>query len=110
MYNGSWDAIRKTTNVSDAELQKRFKNTALYNTLLEILPREDDQEGYETVPDVALMIPSTEEIASRWPGKPQDQIERLIQDYNLECDRLGDMDLNDVYHRVRELAVEDLTS
>ncbi|KAJ8078829.1 hypothetical protein PM082_013112 [Marasmius tenuissimus] len=104
-----WDAIRKTTNVSDAELQKRFKNTALYNTLLETLPREDDQEGYETVPDVALIIPSVEEIASRWPGMPQDQIERLIQDYNLECDKLGDMDLNDVYHRVRELAVEDLT-
>ncbi|KAK1236521.1 hypothetical protein PQX77_000214 [Marasmius sp. AFHP31] len=104
-----WDAIRRTTNVSDAELQKRFKNTALYNTLLEILPREDDQEGYETVPDVALIIPSVEEIASRWPGMPQDQIERLVQDYNLECDKLGDMDLNDVYHRVRELAVEDLT-
>ncbi|KAL0570251.1 hypothetical protein V5O48_011713 [Marasmius crinis-equi] len=105
-----WDAIRKTTNVSDAELQKRFKSTALYHTLLEILPREDDQEGYETVPDVALIIPSVQEIASRWPGMPQDQIERLVQDYNLECDKLGDMDLNDVYHRVRELAVEDLTS
>ncbi|KAF9265417.1 methyltransferase type 11 [Marasmius fiardii PR-910] len=103
-----WDAIRKTTNVSDAELQKRFKSTALYNTLLQVLPRGDDQEGYETVPDVALIIPTTEEVASRWPGMPQDQVERLIQDYSLECDKLGDLDLNDEYHRVRELAEEDL--
>ncbi|KAK7054841.1 hypothetical protein VNI00_003304 [Paramarasmius palmivorus] len=103
-----WDAIRRTTGVTDAELTKRFKDTALYNTLLEILPREHEQEGYETVPDVALIIPTAEEIASRWPGMPQDRIERLIQDYNLECDKLGDLDLNDVYHRIRELAAEEI--
>uniref|UniRef100_A0A0W0FLK8 Uncharacterized protein n=1 Tax=Moniliophthora roreri TaxID=221103 RepID=A0A0W0FLK8_MONRR len=103
-----WDVIRQTTNVTDEELTKRFKDTALYTTLLEILPREHEIEGYETVPDVALIIPSAEEIASRWPGMPQDQVERLIADYNVECDKLGELDLNDVYHRIRELAGEEI--
>lgn len=38
-----------------------------------------------------------------------DQIEAIVQDYNLECDKLGDFDLNDVYYRVRELAASDVT-
>jgi nuclear pore complex protein Nup133 len=104
----SWDAIRKTANISDAELNGRFRSTALYSTLCAILPRDYQPEGYETLPDVALMIPSGAEITSRWPGMPPDQVEAVIQDYNLECDRLGELDLNDVYHRVRELAAHDV--
>jgi len=38
-----------------------------------------------------------------------EQVEALVEDYNLECDRLGEMDLDDVYHRVRELAVHDVS-
>ena len=64
--------------------------------------------GYETSPDEALMTPTMTEITSRWPGFTQEQVEALVQDYNLECDRLGEMDLNDVVHRVRELAVHDV--
>ncbi|KAF5381087.1 hypothetical protein D9615_003993 [Tricholomella constricta] len=103
-----WDSIRKTANVSDAELNARFCNTALYCTLCAILPREYQPEGYETLPDVALITPSAAEITSRWPGLSQEQVDALVQDYNLECDRLGELDLNDVYHRVRELAVHDV--
>lgn len=104
----SWNTIRKTANISDAELNERFRSTALYCTLCAILPREYQPEGYETLPDVALMTPSLEEIGSRWPGMSPDQVEAVIQDYNLECDRLGELDLNDVYHRVRELAAHDV--
>lgn len=64
--------------------------------------------GYETSPDEALITPTTAEMTSRWPGFTQEQIEALVQDYNLECDRLGELDLNDVFHRVRELAVHDV--
>ncbi|KAF8077905.1 hypothetical protein FPV67DRAFT_1405325 [Lyophyllum atratum] len=103
-----WDSIRKTANISDAELNTRFRNTALYCTLCAVLPREHQPQGYETLPDVALLTPSGSEIASRWPGLSPEQIEALVQDYNLECDQLGEMDLNDVYHRVRELAVHDI--
>ncbi|KIK57777.1 hypothetical protein GYMLUDRAFT_45965 [Collybiopsis luxurians FD-317 M1] len=105
-----WKAIQKTVGVGDAELSQRFRETALYFTLLDILSREnqDEPEGYETDPDVALIVPSLEEIASRWPGIPQDQVERVQEDYNLECDRLGELDLEEAYPRVRELAEMEL--
>jgi nuclear pore complex protein Nup133 len=37
-----------------------------------------------------------------------DQVEGLAQDYSVEHDRLGELDLDDVYHRVRELAAHDI--
>ncbi|KAG6851014.1 hypothetical protein H0H93_004501 [Arthromyces matolae] len=103
-----WDTIRKTANVSDAELNARFRSTALYNTLCAVVTRDYQPIGYETSPDEALITPSVTEITSRWPGFTQEQVEALVQDYNLECDRLGELDLNDVVHRVRELAVNDV--
>jgi nuclear pore complex protein Nup133 len=106
--NYSWNMIRKTANVSDVELNERFRGTALYATLCAIISEPDRSEGYETQPDVALMTPSVAEISSRWPGLSLEETEALVQDYNLECDRLGELDLNDVYHRVRELALHDV--
>ncbi|KAF9464745.1 hypothetical protein BDZ94DRAFT_1161306 [Collybia nuda] len=103
-----WDAMRKTANISDAELNEKLRSTALYCTFCAILPREHQPEGYETLPDVALITPSKEEISSRWPGMSPDQVEAITQDYNLECDRLGELDLNDVYYRIRELAAHDI--
>ncbi|KAJ6630853.1 hypothetical protein B0H10DRAFT_2160229 [Mycena sp. CBHHK59/15] len=99
-----WDAIRRTANVSDLELNERFQNTALYSTLSVVLSMENPPEGYDTSPDVALMIPTEAEITSRWPGLSNEQVDALVQDYRFECDKLGDLDLNDVYDRVRELA------
>ncbi|KAF5377077.1 hypothetical protein D9757_007737 [Collybiopsis confluens] len=106
-----WRAIQKTVGVGDVELGQRYRETALYQTLLDILSREmeDEPEGFETDPDVALVVPSLEEIASRWPGIPQDQVERVLEDYNLECDKLGELDLEETYARVRELAEMDLS-
>ncbi|KAF5373775.1 hypothetical protein D9758_000587 [Tetrapyrgos nigripes] len=104
-----WSTIGVTANITDAELSKRYQTTAFYTTLLEILPREHQPEGYETTPDAALMVPSVEEISSRWPGMPQEQISRLMEDYDDEQNILGELDvLNDVYHRVRELAAQEL--
>ncbi|KAJ3755523.1 hypothetical protein EV360DRAFT_96127 [Lentinula raphanica] len=101
-----WQAIQKTSGVGDAELIQRFRQTALYTTFLDILSRPDEEQpdGFETDPDIALIVPTIEELSSRWPGIPQDQIERIHEDYNLECDRLGEFELDEAYARVRELA------
>ncbi|KAJ7449858.1 hypothetical protein FB451DRAFT_741132 [Mycena latifolia] len=101
-----WDAIRRTANVSDHELNERFRATALYATLSIVLSMESPPEGYDTSPDVALVIPTEAEVTSRWPGLSSEQVDALLQDYTLECDKLGDLDLNDVYDRVRELAAQ----
>jgi nuclear pore complex protein Nup133 len=61
-------------------------------------------EGYDTSPDSALVIPTETEITSRWPGLSSEQVDALLQDYTQECDKLGELDLNDVYERIRELA------
>ncbi|TFK76396.1 hypothetical protein BDN72DRAFT_755585 [Pluteus cervinus] len=103
-----WEMIRKTANVTDVELNQRFQSTALFATLCSVLMREDQPEGYETTPDVALIVPSPTEITSRWPGTAPEHVDALIEDYNMECDRLGDLDLNDVYHRIRELAAQQI--
>ncbi|KAJ6547586.1 hypothetical protein B0H19DRAFT_1266498 [Mycena capillaripes] len=99
-----WNAIRRTANVSDHQLNERFRATALYATLSVVLSMESPPEGYDTSPDVALLMPTEAEITSRWPGLSSEQVAALLQDYTLECDKLGDLDLNDVYDRVRELA------
>ncbi|KAJ6502530.1 hypothetical protein C8R45DRAFT_622368 [Mycena sanguinolenta] len=99
-----WDAIRRTANVSDHQLNERFKATALFATLSVVLAMESPPEGYDTSPDAALMIPTETEITSRWPGLSSEQVAALLQDYRLECDKLGDLDINDAYERVRELA------
>ncbi|KAH7871806.1 uncharacterized protein C8R40DRAFT_532912 [Lentinula edodes] len=106
-----WSAIQKTTGIGDAELTQRFRETALYTTFLDILsqPDQDEPEGFETDPDVALVVPTIEEIASRWPGIPQDQVERIHDDYTSECDKLGEFELEESYPRVRELAEYELS-
>lgn len=104
----SWATIQQTSNISDVELNERFRNTALYATLRAVIPREYEPECYETLRDMAELVPTPAEIASRWPGLSPDQTEALVQDYRMECDQLGQLDLNDIYHRVRELAAQDI--
>ncbi|KAK0469814.1 Non-repetitive/WGA-negative nucleoporin C-terminal-domain-containing protein [Desarmillaria tabescens] len=103
-----WNTIRQTANVSDSELSERFRSTALYATFCHILTQTDQPDGYETIPDVSLIIPTADEVSSRWPGMPADEVESIVQDYIFECDTLGDLELNDVYYRIRELAEQDL--
>lgn len=97
----SWETLQKTSDVSDEELNSRYRSTALYLTLCSALERDD---GPIIQPSEALMIPSTEEIVSRWPGMSSEQIESSIVDYNSEQDRLGELDLEDTFLRIHELA------
>jgi nuclear pore complex protein Nup133 len=84
----------KKANVSDTKLNDRFWNTALYGTVCAVLPREDQPEVYEMLPDEALFAPSPPEIASRW------RLSRRIIAWSMN--RLGELDLDDDYHRWRE--------
>jgi nuclear pore complex protein Nup133 len=103
----SWNAIRKTANVSDAELSERFKNTALYTVFSIQLPRVKDEE-FEVQPDEALDIPTAEEIASRWPGMSPEQLNAMTDDYTHEMDTLGELELDEeLFLRVKELATQD---
>ncbi|XP_006458086.1 hypothetical protein AGABI2DRAFT_216285 [Agaricus bisporus var. bisporus H97] len=103
-----WNAIRKTVNVSDAELSERFKRTALYSVLSIQLPRNKADEELEIKPDEALGIPTQEEVASRWPGMSPEQSEAVINDYINEMDALGELELDEeLFIRVRELAGQD---
>ncbi|KAF8798054.1 hypothetical protein BYT27DRAFT_7203757 [Phlegmacium glaucopus] len=94
-----WSVILKTTDVSDAALTERYRGTALYFTLFSGVPSKS--------PGEALMLPSKEEIVSRWPGLSTEQVESLITDYTFEQDQLGEIKLDDVYVRIKELVESD---
>ncbi|KAF9533020.1 hypothetical protein CPB83DRAFT_903494 [Crepidotus variabilis] len=96
-----WETLQKTSDVSDDDLNARYQETALYSILVSALQRED---GPLVQPSEALIIPTPEEMASRWPGMSTDQIEALGGDYISEQDRLGDLELDDVFTRIHELA------
>jgi nuclear pore complex protein Nup133 len=58
-------------------------------------------------PSEALVLPSKEEIMSRWPGLSTEQVESLIMDYMFEHDQLEEFQLDDVYVRIKELVESD---
>ncbi|KII88453.1 hypothetical protein PLICRDRAFT_110437 [Plicaturopsis crispa FD-325 SS-3] len=103
-----WFQIRQTSGISDAELIDRFKNTALYAAILAVAPQRPQPDGYDQNPDQALLIPSAEEISSRWPGMAPEQVDLLALDYSAESDNVERLALDDVYDRVRELALQDV--
>ncbi|KAF9013861.1 hypothetical protein BDQ17DRAFT_1320576 [Cyathus striatus] len=102
-----WEAIQRTANVSDDEVIERYRNTAAYATLCACTEKRDTFPGLAMTPNEALQVPSRDEIASRWPGMSSDQVEGVMQDYNLECDTLGELNLQDVYFRLQHLAEQN---
>lgn len=95
----SWAAILKTTDISDATLTERYRGTALYITLF--------SGALSISPTETLVLPSKEEIVSRWPGLSIEEVESLIMDYTFEQDKLGEFGLDDVYVRIKELVESD---
>ncbi|TCD68905.1 hypothetical protein EIP91_009455 [Steccherinum ochraceum] len=96
-----WKRIQQTANITDAEVNDRFRNSALCAVLQTVNKR------YHVRPKDAGAVPSLEEIASRWPGIPLDEVEALYRDYVAESMRLEELGLDDeVYERVKELAAE----
>jgi nuclear pore complex protein Nup133 len=87
-------------DVTDDELTEKYQNTALYATLA-CGPK------YVLEPSRALVIPSTADIASRWPGLPPDQVEALEKDYAMESQALESLELENDFKRIRELVAQD---
>jgi nuclear pore complex protein Nup133 len=54
-----------------------------------------------------LVLPSKEEIMSRWPGLSAEPVESLIMDYIFEQEQLEGFQLDDVYVRIKELMESD---
>ena len=111
----SWDVIRQTANVTDAQLKARFCATALYHTLILILPtiasaspNESLPEGFDLDPSQCLPVPLMPETSSRFPGMPVEIVGELARDFRAESSVVEKMKLEDVYFRVRELAMEEL--
>jgi nuclear pore complex protein Nup133 len=107
-FRNSWDVIKKTSGVSDAQLNDRFRSTALVATLTATLPKRHQPEGYILSPSQALAVPSLAELSSRWPGMSPEQIEALREDYQEESDLLAEYDLADAFNRARELILDEM--
>ncbi|KAF8136731.1 hypothetical protein EV363DRAFT_1395817 [Boletus edulis] len=114
-YHDDWYAIRQTANVTDAQLKARFCATALYHTLVLILPtiasanaNEPLPEGFDLDPSQCLPVPLMPETSSRFPGVPVETVGELARDFRAESSVVERMKLEDVYFRVRELAMEEL--
>ncbi|KAF7967089.1 hypothetical protein HWV62_35891 [Athelia sp. TMB] len=103
-----WNTIRQTSNVTDAQINARFQGTALYATLVAIVSKEPQPEGYEISPTQACAIPISMTITSRWPGLPHEETEALIRDYRSESDQLKELDIEDDYQKVKELVAHDV--
>lgn len=104
----SWHSLQRTGRVPDSELNDRFRHTALYVTFRNMITDGFHLEEYEANPQVALVPPTPEEISSRWPGMPAEDVHGLLNDYVVEEDSLGELELDDVYDKIRVLAEEDV--
>ena len=105
----SWPKIRKTVNITDTQLIQKFRNTALYQTVKDSLTREEGGAEKALLPlEEAAIIPTLEELQSRWPGHSTDQIHAIMRDYEAERKRLAELDLQPIIERVKELAIQEL--
>ena len=104
----SWDTIKQTSGVSDAQLNERFRSTALVTALSATLSKRHQPEGYILSPSQALTGPSLAELSSRWSGMSPEQIEALHIDYQEESALLAEYDLTEVFGRAREVVLDEM--
>ena len=89
------------------ELNERFRRTALY-TVFQAASQDAGVVNFKLLtPADALVVPTTREIESRWPGMAPEQVEALEMDHLAECEKLAALKLEDVIDRVKELATQD---
>ncbi|KAI0306443.1 Non-repetitive/WGA-negative nucleoporin C-terminal-domain-containing protein [Multifurca ochricompacta] len=104
----NWDTIKKTSGVSDTQLNDRFRSTALVTALSATLSKRHQPEGYTLSPSQALAVPSSTELSSRWPGMSPEQIEGLVEDYQEESALLTEYDLSEAFGRAREVVLDEM--
>ncbi|KAI0797979.1 hypothetical protein C8Q75DRAFT_801881 [Abortiporus biennis] len=98
-----WDAIRRTLNATDAEVNARFRATALHAALEATLGK---RHSYILPPAKVLETPSEIEIASRFPGIPVEEIAALEADYIKESEKIAALNLEEAYERVKDIVSE----
>ena len=121
MDQNSWENISRTANKTDTQLVERYRKTALYATIKEALRRarevQDEISDFNELANTpnlvlpvseAAQLPSWEELASRWPGHADEQLQALVHDYENERRKLEAFDLSPIVERVKELAVQEL--
>ena len=102
----SWNEIRDTVNVTDEQLLEKYKTSALYAAVVYC---SQQQDGLSLVipPVQAGVLPSREELAARFPGYSDTQLSQLMRDYEEEAKILKDLALEDIFERVKELAMQE---
>lgn len=65
-------------------------------------------EGFDLDQSQCLPVPLMPETSSRFPGMSDETVGELARDFRAESTRVEQMRLEDVYFRVRELAMEDI--
>ena len=103
----SWDNIRQTIHMTDAELNARFRGTALYVALQSTMLAPHAPAGFVSSPAEAQVIPDPDELALRWPGMSPDDVEAVYRDYRKESEYLAELRLDDMYRSLRDLVAED---
>lgn len=103
----SWENIRQTINMTDAELNARFRGTALYVALQSTLLTPHPPAGFVSTPTEAQEVPEPNELALRWPGMSLDDVDTVYRDCGKESKYLAALRLDDMYLNLRELAAED---
>ncbi|OBZ75079.1 hypothetical protein A0H81_04264 [Grifola frondosa] len=102
-----WDKLRQTADVTDADLNERLRNTALYAALQATGLKRHVREGYILFPSEALEIPERAEIALRWPGLSPDEVDAIERDYERDSKMLADFALESIYQSLKQLVAED---
>ncbi|TDL24789.1 hypothetical protein BD410DRAFT_813702 [Rickenella mellea] len=101
-----WNAIRKTAHVTDGQLIAKFRHTALYTAVADQLSGGVDQFNANLLtPEQAAVLPTMEELTSRWPGYSNEQIAELMRSHEMERTTLLGLELDYVFDRVKELAI-----
>ncbi|KIY72168.1 hypothetical protein CYLTODRAFT_344529 [Cylindrobasidium torrendii FP15055 ss-10] len=104
-----WPAIQVTEGVPDSELNNRLRQSAAY-AVFEAMYRDKIRlEEYDRTPIDALnRTPTRAELASRWPGKSPDELERINNDDLWEADLIGEWSLEASYEKLKVLAADDV--
>ncbi|KAA1471121.1 hypothetical protein DENSPDRAFT_837049 [Dentipellis sp. KUC8613] len=103
-----WNFIRHTSGVTDAELNERYRNSALFTVLAQTQFKLHQPAGYILMPSESLLVPTDEEIVSHWPGMSSEEREALVSEFLTESTQVQNYDLADVFARTRELVMESV--
>jgi len=102
-----WATIKRTKNLTDAELTARLKSTALYHTLRSVTSQ--DSEHGPLRPVDCQEPPSAEEIAARFPAMDPDAVEALVDEYEAEGVEVVEsgVDEDGIWERIMELVRQE---